>query len=67
MRFPETLPSDCYRDHALAYERAEATTCKGCVRIVKFLFAGKSTEICCKGRKIGKRCKHYAEKPVNAD
>jgi hypothetical protein len=53
------LPAVCYGDPAIAYERKEASTCKGCIHVGKAL----GRMYCTKGMKTyPARCKnHYRQ------
>jgi hypothetical protein len=60
MKFPTPLPSNLYRDPAIAFEQAESRTCKGCSFLQRDYFGTEKLESCAKGRRVGQRCKYYA-------
>lgn len=51
-------PADHYGDPAIAFERDEARTCKGCA----WEHHLSGVPRCGKGNKHGKRCKDYKER-----
>jgi hypothetical protein len=53
------LPLRFYRDPLEVLIAGESATCKGCEHLQTIL----GTTYCAKGRRHGRRCKHYAERP----
>lgn len=53
-----------YSDPALAYERSESRTCKGCQHESVAQMFGEKFRSCSKNRAHGKRCKFYIERVV---
>lgn len=51
-----------YRDPAEAYERTEASTCKGCAFELSVRILGEDVKHCGKKKRYGRRCKLYVER-----
>lgn len=50
-----------WRDPADVAERLEAQSCHGCAFVSRVQIAGSSVESCSKGRRAGRKCRHYVE------
>lgn len=55
------LPIYRYADPAIVVEQDEARTCKGCNLKQSWKIGHSMTESCLLGKRVGKRCKRYAE------
>lgn len=49
-------------DPAIAYERMESATCKGCQHISSIEILGERRPICAKGKPYGRKCRLYVER-----
>lgn len=52
------MPLRYYRDPLEALIEVESRTCTGCIHEARIM----GTSYCGRGRKYGKRCKHYEER-----
>ena len=56
-----TLPMYRYQDPSKVVEQDEARTCKGCNLKQSWKIGHTLMESCLLGKKVGRRCKRYAE------